>query len=97
MADKVILPESILGSDKAALDRLMSLLPPQDRQDVKLRRFFIFRMKIDGEEVTRGFILRKLADVKASGFLGSFYEFLQRQGLAVDSGPYDKQPPDETG
>lgn len=96
MAQKVILPESLVGSDKIALDRLLSLLPPQDRSDLKLRRFLIFRMKIDGEDVTKGYILRKLEDIEKKGFSGSFYEFVGK-GQGADMVLSDKQPPDETG
>jgi hypothetical protein len=96
MAEKVILPESLVGSDKMALERLMALLSPEDRSDIKLRRFLIFRMKIDGEDVTKGYILRKLEDILKKGFSGSFYEFVG-QGMGSDMELSDKQPPDETG
>lgn len=96
MTQKVILPESLVGSDKIALERLLSLLPPQDRSDLKLRRFLIFRMKIDGEDVTKGYILRKLEDIDRQGFSGSFYEFVG-QGTGTDMAISDQQPPDETG
>lgn len=96
MAENIILPESLVGSDKLALERLMALLPPRDRSDLKLIRFLIFRMKIDGEKVTRGYILRKLEDIQRKGFDGSFYEFVG-QGMGEDIDLSDTLPPDETG
>lgn len=97
MVKKVIFPESVMGEDKAPFYRLMALVSPEERSDINLQRFLMFRMKIDGEEATRAYLMRKIEQAKDGDFAGSLYEYLMDHQVTSASDLSDETPPDEPG
>jgi len=97
MGQKVIFPENVIGEDKDCFLRLMALVPPRERSDAKLKRFLIFRMKIDGEETTREYLLKGIELSRERAFKGSLYEYLSDGGGGWPENVLDDTPPDEFG
>jgi hypothetical protein len=97
MMKKVIFPEDMIGDGSKPFQRLMALLPVKDRSDIKLKRFLVFRLKIDGEEATRAFLLKGLERAKENAFSGTLYEYLVDQEEALSGEIADNSLPDEPG
>lgn len=96
MTQKVIFPENLIGEDLEQLQRLMGILPPKDRSDAKLKRFLVFRLRIDGEETTRNYLLKGLSRYRETAFKGSLYEYLSDGGGGAEDG-FKNTVPDERG
>lgn len=97
MGQKVIFPEDMAGEENKAFERLMALVPAGDQVDPKLKRFLAFRMRIDGGEATRAFLLEGIEHARENAFRGSLYEYLVgRESSFSDKAP-DNIPPDEHG
>ena len=99
MTQKVIFPEEMIGEESRPFQRLMELVPDQDRGDTKLKRFLVFRMRIDGEEITRAFLMKGIEHARESAFKGTLYEYLMERENAVSGDGINGQgsPPDEPG
>ncbi len=97
MSKKVIFLEGIKGPFHDAFQRLMELVPIQDRNDKNLQRLIAFRSKNDGEDLTRTYILQKINHAKECNYTGSLYDFLKDDQLDTSCGFEDPEPPDEIG
>jgi hypothetical protein len=97
MTQKVIFPENMFGEGSRSFQRLMELVPAKDRADIKLKRFLVFRMKIDGEEATRTFLLNGIEHARESAFNGTLYDYLVDHEAILSRGGMDSLPPDEPG
>lgn len=97
MTPKVIFPEDMIGEGSQSFQRLMALVPVEDRGDIRLQRFLVFRMKIDGEEATRAYLEKGIAHARDSAFNGTLYEYLVQQEAALSGEVTETTPPDEPG
>jgi hypothetical protein len=99
MTEKIIFPEEMVGEDSRPFQRLMALVPDKDRADIKLKRFLVFRMKIDGEEPTRDLLIKGIEQAGESDFNGTLYEFLMDHEAAISGDDMEGPglPPDESG
>jgi len=77
MAHNVIAIETLDGADKEALQKLMLLVPPDQRQDKDLLRLLAFRLKLDGFTATRQYLVRKTRDADQCVFTGRLYDYLK--------------------
>ncbi len=96
MAGKVISIETSQGPFKLVFTRVMRMVPDRDKQDKSLQRLIAFRLKNDGEEVTRQFIISKIRDMVQCSYSGRLYDFIRNNEKQADcdfnsSGP---DPPD---
>lgn len=87
----------MIGESSQPFNRLMALVPIKERSDIKLKRFLLFRMKIDGEEATRDYLLKGIDHAKKSAFGGSLYEYLKDCGESLSGGAPKNLLPDESG
>ena len=76
MPGRIFRPEEEAFVDSEELERLMRLAPEEDRDDVRLKRFLSFRLKLDGLVATQVYLSNKLIDAEKSGFRGRLYDFL---------------------
>lgn len=97
MANKVIFPEDLIDKGSQPFHRLMKLVPLEERLDIKLKRFLLFRMKIDGEEATRDYLLKGIAHAREHDFKGSLFDFLMESGESLAGGFQENSLPDEPG
>jgi len=97
MTQKVIFPEDLIGEENQAFQRLMALVPSGDRTDIKLIRFLVFRMRIDGEETTRAYLLKGIEHAKESGFNGALYDYLMDREAVITGALAKDSPPDVPG
>lgn len=77
MADRVIRIEDDDASIGVLLERVMRMVPERDKKDPNLRRLLAFRLRLDGEERIREYLLRKIRASIECGYTGSFYEFIK--------------------
>lgn len=94
-SDKVFLIESVNGPYKVLLQNVMRMVPDRDKSDVALQRLIAFRLRIDGENATRQFLMHNIQDMIQSAFKGRLYDFLTDQA-ALKSSPRKlfPEPPD---
>jgi hypothetical protein len=97
MIQKVIFPEDMTGEENQAFLRLMALVPAKDQTDIKLKRFLAFRMRIDGEEAARAYLLKVIEQARESIFNGTLYEYLVAQEATMPGEAANNTPPDESG
>ena len=99
MTQKVIFPEEMIGEASLPFQRLMELVPAKERADIKLKRFLVFRMRIDGEETTRAFLMKGMEHARKSAFNGTLYEYLMEREKTIPGGDITVPvpPPDEPG
>jgi hypothetical protein len=91
MSADIIYPENRRDGSSEAFRRLVQLLPLGQREDAELRRLLLFRLCNNGEDGTRGFILRKMGDARRCAYEGRLFEFFrddrQRKACMPRSGP----------
>jgi len=97
MTQKVIFPEDMMGEENQAFKRLMALVPDEDKTDLKLKRFLVFRMRIDGEEATRAYLLGGIEHARESAFNGALYDYLVDREAMFSGKEAENIPPDEPG
>ena len=97
MTDKIIAIEDIKGPLRKTLADLMMLVPKEQQKDKNLQRLIAFRLKLDGEELTRDYLVRHIDFAQQCGYTGSLFEFLKddHEEKLVSFPSYD--PPDEIG
>ncbi len=101
MAGKIISIENDRGPFQVTFARVMRMVPDRDKKDTALQRLIAFRLKNDGEEATRHFIISKIRDMIQCAYSGRLYDFIKndekRKGCGIDSAPSippEKDPPD---
>ncbi len=79
--DKLILIESEGGPYQMVLQRILRMVPEQDKNDVELQRLLAFRLRVDGEGVTSEYLMRKIRDMIQCQYSGRLYEFLKDDAI----------------
>ena len=97
MPSKVIFPEGIEGPIHDAFIRLMKLIPDEQRTEIKLQRLIAFRLKLDGEDLTRGYILKKIEHAAECQYAGNLYDFMKDDRIEMSCGLDESDPPDLIG
>jgi len=97
MTQKIIYPEDMMGGENQAFQRLLALVPAEERTDTKLKRFLAFRLRIDGEDATRAYLLKGIEHARESAFKGTLYEYLMDREATFSGEWMDNIPPDEPG
>jgi len=77
MGQKLYSIENLSGQDHDDLEKLLLLVPPKQRQDLQLRRLLLFRLLIDGFEITRSYMVDKTRAADRCGFSGRIYDYLK--------------------
>lgn len=77
MSDNIISLEDHPGTNPKDLKKLLLLISPDQRDDVELQRLMLFRMKLDGFDRTRSYLVEKLRDAEACGFKGRLFDYLK--------------------
>ena len=96
MSGKIISLEDSDGPLHAVLERTLRMVPERDRSDTCLQRLIAFRLKSDGENATREFLVQKIREMIQCAYPGRLFDFLKDDeklkecGLAPNSG----DPPD---
>ncbi|MFZ5571897.1 MAG: hypothetical protein ACOZF0_15970 [Thermodesulfobacteriota bacterium] len=75
--DNVIAIEGLMAPLQDAFKRLMELVPAKHREDIFLQRLIAVRLKIDGEEPTREYMIRKMEQAAQCGYTGSLFDFFK--------------------
>lgn len=98
MTGKVFNLESTLtGGNKKAFDRLVGMFGRSDQKDHDLQKLIAFRLKLDGEEVTRTYLLKKMNLARECGFSGRFFDFIKDDRELKRCGINNSSFPDEAG
>jgi hypothetical protein len=82
MTDRVIRLEEEALVDPEKLDRLMRLVPDDQRGDIRLKRFLAFRLKLDGLVACQAYLSHQISAAEQSAFKGRLYDFLS-QNISV--------------
>ena len=78
MTGKVLdLENQLEGVNKEAFDRLIGLLGQRDQKDEELRKLVAFRLKIDGEDSMRQYLLKKINLARQCRYSGRFFDFIK--------------------
>lgn len=77
MPEKVVALEQLEGVFQEDLMKLMILVPPKQKDDRNLQRLIAFRMKLDGFEVTRDYLVRKIREANKCAYEGRLYDYLK--------------------
>jgi hypothetical protein len=76
MSGKIIRLEEETLVDSEELERLMRLVPADQRDDIRLKRFLAFRLKLDGLVATQVYLSNKIMAAEKSPYLGRLYDYL---------------------
>jgi hypothetical protein len=74
---RIISIETDTGPFKVIFLRVMQMVPDRDKNDTSLQRMIAFRLKNDGEEVTRQFLISKIRDMIQCAYNGRLYDFIK--------------------
>jgi hypothetical protein len=74
---KVINIEETEGRFQVSFQRVMRMVPDQDRSDENLRRLVAFRLRTDGENATRDYLIAKIREMIQCADSGGLYDFLK--------------------
>ena len=96
MAGKIISIETGKGPFQITFARVMRMVPDRDKKDTALQRLIAFRLKSDGEEATRHFIISKIRDMIQCSYSGRMYEFIKdnEKSKQCDVDSYSPDPPE---
>lgn len=77
MPDKVIAIEELDGPFRMIFQRIMRMVPDRDKDDKKLQRLIAFRLKVDGEDATKVYLIKKIREIIQCAYRGSLYDYLK--------------------
>jgi hypothetical protein len=77
MTDKLIAIDDSLGDQTEDLQKLMKLVDPHQHEDRDLARLLLVRLKLDGLERTRDYLVQKTRAADRCGFQGRLYHYLK--------------------
>jgi hypothetical protein len=77
MTDKLIAIDDSLANQTEDLQKLMKLVDPHQRGDRDLARLLLVRLKLDGLEPTRDYLVEKTRAADRCGFEGRLYHYLK--------------------
>jgi hypothetical protein len=93
--NKVISIEERGGKLHMMLRNVLRMVPERDQTDVALQRLLAFRLRIDGENTTREYLMRNIRDMIQCRYHGRLYEFLRNNHKTVVRGKsQDNDPPE---
>ena len=92
MTDKIIAIEETEGPFQKIFQNLLQLVPKKDVGDKKLQRLIAFRLKLDGEDLTRQYLSRKIEEAIQCAYSGSLYDFLKDDFEEKQCATGDKPP-----
>lgn len=76
MSGRIIRLEEQAFVDSEELEQLMRLAPADQRDDIRLKRFLAFRLKLDGLVATQVYLSNKLMTAEKLAYRGGLYDFL---------------------
>ena len=77
MTDNVIRIEDNDSAMGVLLERIMRMVPDRDKNDQNLRQLLAFRLRLDGEDRIRDYLMQKIRASIECGYIGSFYDFIK--------------------
>ena len=77
MTDKLIGLETRGNLIRGDLQKLMLLIPSTQQDDIRLKRLLAFRLKVDGFEATRRYLLNKMRRASLCTYTGNLYDFMK--------------------
>ena len=77
MDNSLIDIDDLPGEDRDHLEKLMLLVSPSDRADIRLRRLLLFRLRLDGFTQTRNYLVEKTRSAERCGFSSGLFEYLK--------------------
>ena len=78
MPDRIIRLEEEERVDPRELEKLLKLVPADQRNDARLKRFLAFRLKLDGLVATQVYLSSKLVAAQKAAYRGQLYDFLNK-------------------
>jgi hypothetical protein len=98
MNHKIIMLENCRGAALFALRRVMRMVPDRDKDDKRLQRLLVFRLRHDGEAATCEYLMRHIQRYIRQPEPRRFYDFLvQDQGHRPVGGESKGPDPDPPG
>jgi hypothetical protein len=93
---KIIDIEETEGQFQIEFQRVMRMVPDRDRGDENLRRLVAFRLRTDGENATRDYLIAKIREMIQCADNGCLYDFLKddTRRKACNLGEDRPDPPD---
>ncbi|MGD9210933.1 MAG: hypothetical protein PVI90_09150 [Desulfobacteraceae bacterium] len=92
MGGKIISIEVDDGPFKPVFTRVMKMVPDRDKKDKSLQRLIAFRLKNDGEEVTRQYLISKIKDMIQCAYSGRLYDFIKNDEKLSDCKSAQNEP-----
>jgi hypothetical protein len=77
MTGEIIDLEDINEAARVDLKKLLLLIPPEQREDLELKRLLLFRLQLDGLHSTRAYLVEKTREADRCGYTGSMYDYLK--------------------
>ncbi|MBW1841201.1 MAG: hypothetical protein JRF27_07290 [Deltaproteobacteria bacterium] len=77
MPEKIIAIEELAGPFRLIFQRIMRMVPDRDKEDKKLQRLIAFRLKVDGEDATKIYLIKKIREIIQCSYKGSLYDYLK--------------------
>lgn len=85
MSDRIIRLEEQALVDSEELEQLMRLVPADQHDDIRLKRFLAFRLKLDGLVATQVYLSNKLMEAEKAAFRGPLYDFFSANQSGKDA------------
>ena len=76
MSGRIIRLEEHALVDSEELEQLMRRAPADQRDDIRLKRYLAFRLKLDGLVATQAYLSNRLMAAETSAYRGRLYDFL---------------------
>ena len=92
MPEKIIAIEEIKGPFQMIFQRVMRMVPDRDKDDKKLQRLIAFRLKVDGEDATKIYLINKIREIIQCAYKGSLYDYLKNDLKQRECNFEDKNP-----
>jgi len=77
MTSNVISIDRLDAAQQEAFNRLMAVIPVRQREEMNLKRLIAVRLKLDGEEATKHYLLEKIEHAVRCGYSGSLFDFVK--------------------
>ncbi|MGD9210508.1 MAG: hypothetical protein PVI90_07010 [Desulfobacteraceae bacterium] len=89
MTDNIISIENHFSEQATDLKKLLKLVSPSQRNDTELQRLILFRLKLDGFDRTRAYLVDKTRAADKCGFNGRLYDYLKDDKIESTCEPND--------
>ena len=74
---QIIAIEDLKGPFQEEFQQIMKIIPEKDKGDKLLQRLIAFRLKLDGEALTKDYLVNKIEEIIQCNYTGSLYTFLK--------------------